>query len=114
MSALRSQAQRRQPTIADKPILNLAYDYAPVGTQKSLTEEEEQYHNARLIRAGGVVSAYSEQDLIDKINRYLEHPELEREGRQRIAQQECQPFDGKSAERIAQFILDIADKSNTT
>jgi CDP-glycerol glycerophosphotransferase (TagB/SpsB family) len=98
-----------EAALADKPVINVAFDPGPVPVnQKSLTEEETQYHNSRLVRAGGVRLARSREDLIEHINQYLIDPTLDQQGRRTIVERECGPLDGRSAQRIADFILAVA------
>ena len=99
-----------EAAIYDKPVINVAFDPGSVAiNDKSMTEEEAQYHNARVVATGGVQLARSPEHLIACINQYLGDPSLEYEGRKRIRQQECGPLDGKAAERIAGFILAVAE-----
>lgn len=100
-----------EAALYDKAVVNVAFDPGPVGVDdKSLTEEEQQYHNARVAETGGVQLARSPEHLVECINRYLDDPALDSEGRRVIRRQECGPLDGKAAERIADFILAVADQ----
>lgn len=99
-----------EAALYDKPVINVAFDPGPVAVNdKSLTEDEAQFHNARVVATDGVRLAHSPEDLIACINRYLDDPSLEHVGRKRIRQQECGPLDAGAAERIARFILAVAE-----
>jgi CDP-glycerol glycerophosphotransferase (TagB/SpsB family) len=101
-----------EAALADKPVINVAFDPGPVlPNQKSLAEIETNYHIARLVQTGGVRLARSTPDLLAQINQYLVDPTLDRQGRKAIVQQECEPLDGRSAQHIAEFILAVAKGS---
>ena len=102
--------QELEAALADKPIINVAFDPGPVlPNEKSLAEIETNYHIARLVRTGGIRLARTPQDLLAQINQYLVDPRLDRKGRKVIVQQESGPLDGRSAQRIAEFILAVAE-----
>ena len=46
-------------------------------------------------------------ELIDLINMYLANPEIDREGRRKIVEQECGPNHGDAGEKIAHRIMGI-------
>ena len=49
--------------------------------------------------------ATSPDDLIKKINYYLENPEADKEGRMRIVDRQCWKLDGNAKFRIANLVI---------
>ena len=95
-----------EAAIFDTPIINIGFD----GYQnKSYLESVRRYydyytHYLNIIKSGGVKIAKSPGELISLINQYLENPSLDKEGRKRIVQEQLWKFDGKSAERVAEYV----------
>jgi hypothetical protein len=50
------------------------------------------------------------EELTDYINSYLRDPELDGIGRRKIREEQCWKLDGKSGERIANYILKYLDE----
>ena len=53
----------------------------------------------------------SEEELVEWVNAYFKQPSLDREGRARLAKEQCEFLDGKSGERIGRFILETVEKA---
>ena len=54
--------------------------------------------------------AETPEQLVEYIGRYLADPSLDRDGRRRVAAEQCQFFDGRSASRVAAFVVsELAD-----
>jgi len=64
-------------------------------------------HNRYLTDLGGQRLAYTETQLRDEIRQYLENPARDREGRRQMVNAICGAFDGRSGDRIAEFLLGI-------
>ena len=48
--------------------------------------------------------------LVDFVGRYLDDPSIDRDGRRRVALEQCQFLDGHSADRVAAFVSEeLAD-----
>jgi len=48
--------------------------------------------------------------MVGHVARYLADPSLDREGRRQVVADQCQFTDGKSSERVAEFVVDeLAD-----
>lgn len=62
-------------------------------------------HLAEIKPLEGIAVANDRKDFIEKINRYLDQPNLDTEGRKRIVRLESQFTDGLSGERVAKTIL---------
>ncbi|MEK7082741.1 MAG: CDP-glycerol glycerophosphotransferase family protein [Patescibacteria group bacterium] len=100
--------------IMDKPLIAVGFD----GHKKNLDYDNSavrffDWNHLQDIKAlGGIRIAHNRSELIDAINAYLVHPEADREGRKKIAIQQCQFTDGMSARRIASVLLDqLADRN---
>ena len=65
-------------------------------------------HLAPLLKSGAAPVAGSERELVEHVRRYLAHPEHQRAERAAIAAQELGPPDGRSGERIACLLLELA------
>ena len=63
-------------------------------------------HYEAIERSGGVARAYSMEQLLVQINEYLKNPALHSEGRRIMREVQIELMDGKSGERVAEFIRD--------
>lgn len=91
----------------DSPVINVAFD----GPQnKPFIESCRRFydfeHYQNIVNTGGVKVAYSLEELVTDINIYLDNPNDDANGRERIRQEQCWKLDGKSGERIANYILE--------
>ncbi len=64
-------------------------------------------HNQRAFRNGGVKLVLNEEQLIQEADAYLEDPSKDQEGRRHLVEQECGSTDGRSGERVGQYILSL-------
>jgi hypothetical protein len=99
--------------ICDTPVVNVCFDpKLPLSRKyfkyRPIAVDMKQPHNLRVQRSQATRLAYTPKQLIDEINRYLQHPHLERIERRRFAEEECGPLDGRAGERIGQFLLRMA------
>lgn len=92
--------------VFDKPVINLNFELRPhEALAKSPSQFYKMKHYKQALRTGGISLVGSEEELIEWVKKYLENPMLDFEGRQRLAESQCQFTDGKSGERIAQFVM---------
>ena len=96
-----------EASIFDTPVVNIAFDgEAPV----RWTESAERYyrftHYQDIGKHGAVRVVGSPAALIDAVGAYLTDPSLDREGRARVVEEQCQFTDGRSAERVAGFVME--------
>jgi hypothetical protein len=67
-------------------------------------------HYTNITKHGAVRVAETPAALVDAIGRYLDDPSLDREGRRRVALEQCQFLDGRAADRVAGFVVEeLAD-----
>lgn len=99
--------------IFDKPVINLDYDPDPEGLHQDLVREVNHLwtHFKPVAESGGVWNVANPDELIVALRGYLARPELHRPERAAIARAVCGPLDGRSAERMAQAILDFTSRT---
>jgi len=89
----------------DKPIININFEIKDNGKlSKSPTVFYKMTHYKKALNAGGIKLVDNENELIEWVNKYLENPILDKDGRKKLVQKQCQYTDGKSVERISNFI----------
>lgn len=97
--------------IFDKPVINI---YFEMHKKKSPFVSPIHYyqmtHYKKAFEAGGVRLVRDENELVEWVNRYMEHPSTDREQRQRIVREQCAITDGTSGERIGRFIVNYMDR----
>lgn len=94
--------------IFDKPTVNVYYDVVqglPSGVsvrrfyKRSDTKQMMSYGASRL--------AHDPEECIALINRYLEIPSMDAEGRRRARMEDCGPLDGRAGQRVARIMRDM-------
>lgn len=90
----------------DKPVVLMAFDGE---NKKSYYKSVRHYydfnHISNLVKTGGQKLAKNKNELINYINDYLKNPSLDKEGRKRVVNEQCWKLNGKSSERLANYIL---------
>ena len=93
--------------VFDKPIITIGFE----GWEKrvSFGNSVKRYHMdenmAKLLAIEGTPVVKSGRELIEQINIYLKHPEIDRAGRAKIVEKQCWKLDGKAKLRIAEIIM---------
>lgn len=96
-----------EAAIFDTPVVNVAFDGERESEfARSARRYYEFTHYVNVTRHGAVRVAATPHELIDQLNRYLARPSLDSEGRHRVVEEQCQFFDGRSAERVADAVLE--------
>lgn len=93
--------------VLDRPVININFPVRQddrfggfaVGQLYRLT------HYRAALAPGGIRLADSMEELEQTAREYLDHPGRDREGRVRLAREQCGMLDGKAGERIGNFIL---------
>jgi hypothetical protein len=95
--------------IFDKPTVNIFYDLI-AGIPPGLSVRRSyQRSDAKQMMAYGTSRLASDPDeCVSLINRYLENPSLDNEGRKRAREQECGSLDGCAGLRMATAISELA------
>lgn len=92
--------------VLDKPLISIYFDVKQGKTYKESVRHIYDYGHFRpIVESGGAYFARSAADLREAINKYFKNPALDHEGRMKMVQELCYKNDGKSAERMAEFIL---------
>jgi hypothetical protein len=96
-----------EAAIFDTPVVNISFDGE---TPSDFVTSSRRYyrftHYQHVMRHGAVRIAETPSQLIDYVGRYLADRSLDRDGRRRVVAEQCQFVDGRSAERIAQFVAE--------
>ncbi len=87
-----------------KPVVFVGFDASPRPYWKSLRQYYDFDHQRYLLETGGVRLAHSLEELTTDIGAYLANPDLDREQRKKIADLFCWKMDGKSGERLGNFL----------
>ena len=93
----------------DKPVVNIAFDIQERDYYRSVRQYFDRILFRPVVKSGASRLAGSLDDLASHVLRYLADPALEQEQRVRFAETMCHRIDGKSAERIASFLLEALD-----
>ncbi len=100
-----------EASIFDTPVVDVSFDG---DTAEEFSKSARRYygftHYANITRAGAAPVAETPEALVDYVARYLDDRSLDREGRARVVREQCQFTDGKSSDRVSQFVIDeLAD-----
>jgi len=100
-----------EASIFDTPVVDVSFDgETPVEFEKSARRYYRFTHYANITRQGAAPIAETPEALVDQVSRYLRDRSLDRDGRRRVVLDQCQFTDGKSSERLVQFVVDeLAD-----
>ena len=97
-----------EATIFDLPIINVGlHQYRD--TDKPMKYIEKFTHIQRLIQTGAAKNVYTMDDLVSAINRYLEDPSLDRNGRRRLFEQEITTNIGQAGLSTGKRILALLE-----
>lgn len=92
----------------DTPVVNLAFDgFSTKPYEKSCKRYYSFNHYKKIVETGGITIADNLDETIKQIQRYLENPGLEAEGRKRIRDEQCFRLDGRSGERIGRYLIEL-------
>ena len=88
-------------------MVNVAFDgEMPSPWTQSASRYYRFTHYVNVTRHGAVRVAGTPAQLVEAIGRYLDDPSLDREGRRRVALEQCGFLDGRAAERVAGFVVE--------
>lgn len=95
--------------ILDKPTVCVHYDI-PADTPEGLSTQRfyKRTDMQSILASGGMKLAHSPDECIALINRYLDNPALEADGRRVIREEEAGPLDGRAGERLAALLEKLA------
>ena len=100
-----------EAAIFDTPVVNISFD----GQDRSeFARSARRYyrftHYVNITRHNAVRVAESPDALIAHVNAYLANPALDADGRRQVVREQCEYVDGKSAERVAQAVVDDLER----
>lgn len=92
----------------DTPVVNVAWDgFSTVPYEKSCKRYYNFNHYKKIVETGGVTIAQNLEETVQQIQRYLDDPTLEAAGRARIRDEQCYKLDGRSGERIGNYLIEL-------
>ncbi len=95
-----------EAAVFDKPTLTVGFDgYKKYPPHLSITRLEKLTYFKNVIDTGGVLIMRSFNELHEKIQAYLDNPNLDKEKRALLVEKLCYAPDGKTAERVMNIIL---------
>ena len=96
-----------EAAIFDAPVVNVAFDgEAKVEFAKSARRYYRFTHYANITRHGAVKVAWTPEELIGHVAQYLADRSLDAAARRAVVAEQCPFTDGRSAERVAQAVVD--------
>jgi hypothetical protein len=100
-----------EAAIFDTPVVNVSFDgEQPSEFARSARRYYRFTHYVNVTRHDAVRVAEHPGQLVELVGRYLGDPLLDRDGRRRVAVEQCQFMDGRAAERVAKFVTEeLAD-----
>lgn len=94
--------------IFDKPVININFE---INNNQSLSKSPTIFykmtHYKKALIARGIKLVNNKEELVFWVKEYLKNLKLDRKERKRLTREQCEYTDGKSAERIANFLLDM-------
>jgi hypothetical protein len=98
--------------VCDKPVVNLDFDPQPGAPNQQLVKDinHKWNHFKPVAESGGVWMAENMDEVVAGVKKYLDHPELHRDGREWIVKYVCERVDGSSGKRMAEAIADMMGK----
>jgi hypothetical protein len=95
----------------DTPVVCAGFDgRRTLPYAQSVRRYHDYTHYSKLLELGGVRVAHDLDQLVTQVKAYLDDPDLDHEGRLRIIEKQCRAIDGKSGERIGQYVLSALDE----
>ena len=91
----------------NKPIIATALTPHKTPYYAGVLKYYDYNHFANIVKTGGIRIAETKAQLMKFIEMYLQNPALDQNGRERIREDQCWKLDGKSAERVAEFIVSV-------
>lgn len=100
-------------SVFDRPVINIFFDGREKRSYYDLRSVVHSFyfaHYQSILKSRGVRAVHSSEELLEWINRYLENPSIDKDGRARIVMEQCWKLDGKAGERIAAAVLGVLDE----
>ena len=92
--------------VYDKPQIMMSFDgWEERPYVRSVKRFNREDCLANLVKLGGTRVVTNKEDWIRWINKYLENPAIDREGRKKIVEFQMHKLDGQAGKRIARFVI---------
>jgi hypothetical protein len=99
--------------VFDKPQIIVDFDgFVKKDYWHSVRRYHDEDHMKKMLACGGVFIAKDEDSLLRAINRYLDNPAADDDGRKRMFEQQIAFRDGKSGERVAKAVLEFTTRAS--
>lgn len=99
--------------VYDKPQIAINFDgFEKKDYYHSVKKYHDEDHMKKMLDLGGVTAVNNPEELIFWINKYLEDSSINRDKRKLMIDQQLWKLDGKSGERIGNFILNEIERLN--
>ncbi len=100
--------------IFDKPVVNLDFDPAPGQPRQALVKDVNHTwtHFKPIAESGGLWLVDNQEEMITAVKTYLNQPELHAQARRQMAEHVCGFLDGCCGRRMAEALLDFAQRRN--
>jgi hypothetical protein len=96
-----------EAAIFDTPVVNIAFDgEQPSEFAQSARRYYQFTHYLNITKHDAVRVAWTPDELVQYVDRYLRQPQLDAEARRRVVLEQCQFLDGRSAERVATAVVE--------
>lgn len=92
--------------VFNKPVVFIGFDGEPRPYWESLRKYYDFDHQRHLLNIGGVKLANNMVELVQYVRTYLKNPDLDQVKRKDMIDAFCWRLDGKSGERVANFLID--------
>lgn len=94
--------------VFNRPIINIGFEIKePKNALRAVRYFYGVAHYQNIVSAGGTRLAKTKEELANLIKGYLGNPALDEAGRKKIVSEQCKFMDGKSAERLGGFVLNL-------
>ncbi len=96
-----------EAAIFHKPVININFEIKRDEAIKTATRLYKMEHYEKALSSGGIRLVNNREELTGWTRRYLENPQLDAAGREKLTAEQCKFTDGGSGKRIGKFIIDI-------
>src|SRR3989344_13302 len=87
-----------------KPVINLDIDF-PNTPRNFLTWFYEVDHYQPVLKTKAAPVVKTKAEMAEWIKKFLKDPEINKKEREELVKLECEPFDGRAGQRVADFVL---------
>lgn len=96
-------------SVLDRPVINVRFGSNIKYSNNNIDLYYESDHYSNILGLEGIKLVHNDEELALWINKYMEDPSIDKEGRQKIVKEQCEYIDGGSARRMADLLLELAN-----